>query len=218
MDAEYFCVQCRQPFRNRFPLDEHGRCTACRLGLRDFDAAYSYGVYEGPLRTLIHLLKYEKVRPLAVPLGGLLASALPLETHFDCVVPMPLHWRRRWSRGFNQCELLARELSRRRGIPMLEAVRRRKFTTPQAGLSGAKRRTNVSGAFRGERRKVKGKRVLLIDDVYTTGATVAACSRALRKAGASYVAVLTLARVDRRVLFAGLEVDTDKSAADVVYS
>jgi predicted amidophosphoribosyltransferase len=115
--AEYFCVSCRTPFQNQFPLDAEGRCSLCRRGLRGFDWAFCFGAYEGALRELIHLYKYGRMKPLARPLGNLLARALPLDQPFDAVVPVPLHWRRRWQRGFNQSELLARSISRRSGIP-----------------------------------------------------------------------------------------------------
>lgn len=198
--AEYECVSCRTPFLNAHPLDESGRCALCRLGLSGFDAAYSYGNYEGGLKKLIQLLKYGKIRTLAEPLGGLLAAALPREKSFDVIVPMPMHWRRRWSRGFNQANLLAGVLSRRIGIPLCRAVRRAKATPPQVGLTAAQRRANVSGAFDVARpEQIRARRILLIDDVFTTGATAGACARALKRAGAAYVAVLTVARADRRI-------------------
>jgi ComF family protein len=196
LSAEYFCVSCRTPFLNRFPLDDEGRCPLCRSGLRGFDAAYSFGAYDGKLRALIHLFKYSGIRPLSRPLGGLLSLALPRDQRFDAVVPMPLHWWRRWRRGFNQSELLAREISRRCGIPVKGAVRRVKATATQAGLSNSRRRANVSGAFLAK--DLRGLRVLLIDDVMTTGATASACAMAIKRAGAKSVALLTLARVDRR--------------------
>jgi len=112
---------------------------------------------------------------------------------------MPLHWTRRWQRGFNQAALLAREIAKRSGIPVLRAVRRIRATPPQAGLSHAKRRANMSGAFAPRRgTPVQGLSLLLVDDVLTTGATASACAAALRRAGARRVAVLALARADRR--------------------
>jgi ComF family protein len=114
-------------------------------------------------------------------------------------VPVPLHWRRRLARGFNQSALLAQAASRRYGLRVLHAVRRRRATSAQAGLSNAERRANVAGAFRVRRRRVvAGRRILLVDDVMTTGATASACAAALKRAGAGYVALLALARVDRR--------------------
>jgi len=197
LSAEFFCASCRTPFQNAFPLDANGRCALCRSGLRGFDAAYSFGAYEGVLRELIHLYKYGRVRTLARPLSGLLAQALPRDEAFDAAVPVPLYWRRRLQRGFNQAELLARDLSRRTGIPVVRALGRLRPTPAQAGLSNSARRRNVSQAFRA--RSVRGKRILLIDDVMTTGATAASCAVALKQAGARRVALLTVARVDRRM-------------------
>jgi ComF family protein len=198
MSAEFFCVSCRTPFQNAFPLDADGRCALCRFGLRGFDAAYCFGSYEGVLRELIHLYKYGRVKTLARPLGALLAAALPREECFDAVTPVPLHWRRQWQRGFNQSELLARTIARRCGVPVIHALKRVRPTVAQAGLSNTGRRRNVAAAFR-PRRAVEGKRILLIDDVMTTGSTAAACALALKRAGAAKVALLTVARVDRRL-------------------
>ena len=118
---------------------------------------------------------------------------------------MPLHWRKRWQRGFNQAELLAREIGRRTHTPVRNALRRVRDTASQAGLTSAKRRENVSGAFQARagktRKALDGRSVLLIDDVMTTGATAASCARALKRGGARQVTLLTLARVDRRLMF-----------------
>jgi len=172
----------------------------CRLGLNGFDAAYSFGAFEAELRELIHVFKYGQVESLAGPLGRFLALALPRTEQFDVVVPMPLHWLRRWKRGFNQSELLAREIAKRSCVPVKSFVRRTKATTPQAGLTNAKRRANVKGAFRVRRPdRVRGLRILLVDDVMTTGATASACARALKECGAARVVLLTVARVDRRL-------------------
>jgi len=164
-----------------------------------FDAAYAFGFHEDTLRELIHLFKYGRIQTLSKPLGRLLALALPRDRAFDVIVPMPLHWRKLWQRGFNQSELLAREIGRRTNVPVKNALRRVRFTSAQAGLTNAKRRLNVSGAFRSKKNgSLEGKRVLLVDDVMTTGATAASCARALKLAGARQVTLLTLARVDRR--------------------
>ena len=201
--AEYFCRQCRTPFQNRFPLDEEGRCALCRLGARGFDAAYCFGAYEGTLRELIHVYKYGKVRTLAQPLGAFLGRALARDERYDLVTPVPLHWRRRWQRGFNQSELLAREIGRRSGIPFAHTLRRIRSTSAQAGLSNTARRRNVAAAFAARRAlradALRGRHVLLVDDVMTTGSTAAACAQALKNAGAARVALLTVARVDRRM-------------------
>lgn len=151
------------------------------------------------LRRLIHLLKYEGMRPLAPALSRLMDRALPIDERFDFIVPVPLHWQRRWRRGFNQAELLALEISKHRRVPVLHALRRARSTASQASLTAAARRRNLAGAFRPRPGiDLTGKRILLIDDVFTTGATASACARALKKAGAGGVSLLTLARADRR--------------------
>jgi ComF family protein len=184
---------------NPFPLDENGLCAACRAGLRGFDRAASFGFYEGELRDLIHLFKYARMKPLGKHLAAYLARAHSLDESVDAVVAVPLHWRKKWSRGFNQSELLARDFAARRGIPYLDALRRVRSTGVQAGLGKTLRRKNVAGAFVAKRAAdVRGKRLLLIDDVMTTGATATACGLALKRAGAKSVSLLTLARVDRR--------------------
>lgn len=202
LSAEYFCVQCRSPFASSAPLDEQGRCGLCRRGARGFDAAYSFAFYEDTLRELIHVFKYGRVQTLARPLGRLLWLALPRDEAFDVIVPMPLHWRKRWQRGFNQSELLARQIGKRAHLPVRTALRRVRYTGAQAGLTSAKRRLNVSGAFNAKASaNLAGKRILLIDDVMTTGATAASAARALKRAGARHVTLLTLARADRRMGF-----------------
>lgn len=147
---------------------------------------------------MIHLFKYRGMKPLGGALGKMLWNALPVDDAFDVVVPVPLHWRRRWSRGFNQSDVLARSIARRRGIQVLSALRRKRNTHSQASLTNPKRRLNVSGAFHAGA-AVAGKRILLVDDVMTTGATATACAFALKRAGAKHVTLLTLARVDRRI-------------------
>lgn len=199
LQAAYFCAVCNTPFVNGYPLDERGVCGACRAGLRGFDHAASFGLYEGPLRSLIHLYKYAGMKPLARHLSGYLDRIVPSDELFDAIVPVPLHWRKRWERGFNQSELLARFLGKHRGIPVWNALRRKRATTTQASLAGAGRRRNVAGAFEAmPNPKIAGARLILIDDVMTTGATASACAAALKRAGASSVSLFTVARVDRR--------------------
>jgi ComF family protein len=200
MQADYFCAACRTPFVTPFPLDEAGLCGLCRRGMVGFDAAYSFGSYEGALQKLILLFKYGGIHTLAQPLGRLLADAFPRSERADLIVPVPMHWWRRWRRGFNQAELLASELARRTGLPLRNAVRRKRWTPPQAGLSNSLRRKNVSNSFETAKpAAVRGLHVLLVDDVFTTGATASACASALKRAGARRVSVLTLARADRRL-------------------
>ena len=171
----------------------------CATEYESFDGAWCYGSYEGVLRRLIQVYKYERIESLAGPLGRLLSDALPRDESFDAIVPMPLHWFKNWQRGFNQSGLLAREVGRRSGIPIVSALNRRRATKVQAGLSLAGRKRNVQGAFaiRGGADAVRGRHLLLVDDVLTTGATANACARVLKRAGARRVSILTVARADR---------------------
>jgi ComF family protein len=199
-NADYYCSVCHTPFVNNWPLDEHGVCMACRSGLRGFDRAASFGMYEGTLRSLIHLFKYSGMKPLARPLASYLQRAMSIDDSYDAVVAVPLYWRRRWTRGFNQAELLARHVAKQRRIPLLSALRRKRATATQAGLASAGRRRNVAGAFvLKPNQNLAGKKILLIDDVMTTGATASACASVLKRGGAKSVSLLTLARVDRRI-------------------
>jgi ComF family protein len=199
LESEYFCASCHTPFINDYPLDEHSVCAACRSGLRAFDRAASFGFYEGTLRSLIHLYKYSGMKPLARQLAAFMERAIPIDQSFDAVVAVPLHWRKRWQRGFNQAELLARHIAKRRGAPLVGALKRKRSTAVQATLAVAGRHRNVEGAFAiRDKAAVAGKRILLIDDVMTTGATANACAGVLKRAGAKSVSLVTLARVDRR--------------------
>jgi ComF family protein len=214
-ESEYFCSRCRTPFLNDRPLNANGECGLCTAGLNRYDAASAYGFYDGSLRELVHMLKYEGVTPLAGTLGALMSRAVPRSAGFDVVVPMPMHWWRRWRRGFNQAELLGREVGRRLGLPMSSAVKRKKATATQTGLTSSARRKNVAGAFVvSSPERLSGKRVLLVDDVLTTGATVNACAGVLKAAGAVYVAVVTLARADRR---AGIELCRQPSEQGIAF-
>jgi ComF family protein len=182
-----------------YPLDEYDLCTICRESLVNFDSAYSFGSYEGPLRKLIHLYKYAKIESLALPLSRFLVRAIPLDQRFDAVIAMPMHWRKQWERGFNQAELLARPIAKRYGLRLSNNLRRKRYTRSQAGLTETQRRENLKNSFHVKRaEQIAGKRVLLIDDVFTTGATLRTAAAALKAAGAAHVSALALARVDRR--------------------
>ncbi len=212
-EAEIFCVQCRTPFLSRAPLDEKGCCSLCRLGARGFDAAYSSAEYDGALRKLIHLFKYHGVYSLEKTLVDRLSDALPRDQHFDLIVPVPMHWWRRLSRGRNHAETLARALARRTGIVFADPAYRRKLTESQARMTRAERRRNVQGVFAVRRpHLLRGRRILLVDDVLTTGSTAGACAAALKKAGAAHVAVITIARVDRRAWIEPITRDRGRAA------
>lgn len=200
LTAERFCRTCSAPFMNRYSLDEDGNCPACRAGGVSFDAAYVFGSYEGALRELIRLLKYGKIESTAQPLSRLLVRALPIDRRFDLVIAMPMHWRKRWVRGFNQAELLAKPVARRLGVKLVKNLRRCRYTPAQASLDEVQRRKSPENSFRVRKaRQIARKRVLLIDDVFTTGSTFRAAAAALKAAGATHVSVLAVARVDRRV-------------------
>jgi ComF family protein len=151
-------------------------------------------------RALIHALKYGDRLDLAPTLGGWMARAgTAVLAEADALVPVPLHWRRLWARRFNQSAALAGIVSQECGVPVAHAALRRvKSTSQQVGLTRSERTVNVQGAFRvpeGSRADVAGRRLVLVDDVLTTGATIDACARALMRAGARDVDVLVFARV-----------------------
>jgi ComF family protein len=156
-------------------------------------------LYVEPLRHFIHLLKYEQRPDLAPDLARYLAACLAgdewrtLAPRFDAIAPVPLHAERRRQRGYDQAALLAEGLSARTRIPLrLDLVERVHFHRAQVGLNAAERRANVQDAFAASA-SCANLHVLLIDDVYTTGATLAACAQALRDNGAALVCGLTLA-------------------------
>lgn len=126
-------------------------------------------------------------------------AGLELVADADALVPVPLHWRRLWARRFNQSAALARAIAGTTGMPVIgDALARIRATQQQIGLTQAERARNVQGAFRvseAGRGKIAGRKLLLIDDVLTSGATIAACTRALTRAGAATVDVLVFARV-----------------------
>ncbi|MCL4534984.1 MAG: ComF family protein [Bacteroidetes bacterium] len=152
--------------------------------------------FDGPLRQGIHRFKYRGVRSLAAPLAQLLLPTLDaLPWSFDVVVPVPLHPARQRQRGYNQSVLLAAELGRQRGLAVVtSAISRTRNTPPQMELSAAERQANVAGVFAGRPGALDGQRVLLLDDVGTTGSTLDACAMGARQAGAAEVYALVLAR------------------------
>jgi ComF family protein len=156
--------------------------------------------YDDVARTLVHALKYHDRTDLAPTMGGWMARAgRELLDEADVLVPVPLHWRRGWSRRYNQSGALARAIGRQSGVKVAtEALRRVRPTEQQIGLSRTQRASNVQGAFKvapDRMADIQGRRVVLVDDVLTSGATSDACARALLRAKAAQVDVLVFARV-----------------------
>jgi ComF family protein len=198
------CTICGAPFRTRGGADHpcgrcltrpphFGRARACAI----YDARDTVNASAGgdPLKSVLQRYKYNRDIGLAPLLGALLAQRAPLlAAEYDVIIPVPLHVSRlRW-RGFNQAQLLAHPFAATGAIDPYSLARVRP-TRPQVDLHESERRHNVAGAFRVVRpERIDGQRILLVDDVYTTGATVDECSHALRRAGADSVDVLVLAR------------------------
>jgi ComF family protein len=186
------CPRCGVSFEAGGADHLCGSCLADPPPFASLWAPYAYG---GALAAAIARFKYGPAPWLAAPLGRLLAGALPPAQGVDLVVPVPLHPRRLRERGYNQAALLAAPLPRALGAPLDASILRRLVDTPhQAGRHGAERRAALAGAFRARSFRLAGARVLLVDDVATTGATVRAASSALLDGGARRVDVLCLAR------------------------
>lgn len=174
------------------------QCHLCRRSVYDFDKARAFTPYDEHAAKAIILLKYYAVTPLANWFAeGLAELVIAQKIEADVVVPVPLHRARQRERGHNQAELIARPLAKRLGLPLLPALLVRHKPRPEKHrLTRKERWTSVRGAYAArEGANVDKLRVLLLDDVFTTGATLDACSRALRKAGAVGVIGVTVARV-----------------------
>ena len=215
--GESSCQRCGAAVGRHAPTAQG--CAACRSRRFAFRRAVAPLRYQGVARDLILGFKLGRRASLAYVLGDLLCDYLAeggLSRAVDLVVPVPLHWRRRVRRGFNQAALLALEAGERFGLPVAPGLlRRRRATVTQTALSGLRRGANVRDAFAvraarsgcghlgrlldrlGGRAAVLGRRVLLVDDVFTTGATVNECARVLREAGAAEVLVATVAHTCR---------------------
>jgi len=187
-----FCTRCGDK------VATEGLCARCRTSPLRIERIRSAVYFKGALREAIHHLKYKGRTALAKPLGNLMTTYWqqhPMAV--DVVVPVPLHAARLRERGYNQAALLARELAQQAGLPIdEETLVRKRATAPQVELNAKQRKENVRDAFYCSGNALAGKRVLLIDDVCTTGATLEACAVALCENGARSVQALTLARAD----------------------
>ena len=197
------CPVCGERVFSPYALDSsESRCGLCRRLDPPFVQAVAYGSYDGGLRELIHLLKYEQVRPAAVVLGRMLAGAVSgVESGSSplVVVPVPLHARKLRQRSFNQSQIARHAVKlgagSRRLVRRSRVLERRRETQSQIGLTRQQRRKNLRGAFVVSRpEEMAGREVMLVDDVFTTGTTVSECAGVLRRAGASKVFAATVAR------------------------
>jgi ComF family protein len=195
------CPRCGRPFASATAVTGIARplCHGCRRGLYDFDFARSYGAYGQVMAGAVVMLKYERVTPLAELFGDWLVPIIHAsepEIRANVIVPVPLHRKRQRERGYNQAELIARALARKLHLPYRSHLLVRTKPRPEKRrLTVRERWQSVRNAFDlREGVRVDKLRILLVDDVLTTGATLDACSRALRDAGAAYVAAVTVAR------------------------
>lgn len=192
------CDCCGLPFS--FGVDAGSLCAACIDTPPDFDRARAAVVYNDASRKLILDFKYgDKTHAVKTFLPWMQRAAAGMLDETDILIPVPLHPRRLWKRRFNQSALLAQVLARARGrLCLPDAMRRLRATPPQKGLSRNERHKNVRGAFGIPARHaetLRGKNVMILDDVFTSGATLNECARVLKKAGVAKVFIITLARV-----------------------
>src|SRR6266849_2258667 len=201
---EEICDRCGQPWAEGGDVDgDESVCRECRERGFAFDAARSFGVYEGALARAIVLMKYERIEPLGTWFAKRLMEAsgrIPSQYSADLIVPVPLHRTRQKERGFNQVDLFGRPLAGKLGLPYRPVLLKRERARPEKHLLHFEERWEaVRGAFViRDGGRVDNLRILLLDDVMTSGATLDACSRALREAGAKSVAGLTIARAVRQ--------------------
>ena len=188
IDGDCACQRCGRPL-GIGPQT----CERCDAWGDAIDHARSAFQYEGAIRTMIHLMKYDGQRARAEWCGGALATIVCLhDSPIDVLVPVPLHRAKERARGFNQSWLIARHLATHVEIEAVDALVRIRETRSQVQLDAGQRRENVRGAFVA-RRQLRGMRVLLVDDVLTTGSTLVECALACRKAGAESVCAVTVA-------------------------
>jgi ComF family protein len=205
-EGSFICASCLQslphlelPICPRCGLPQHNGklCASCRDWEAKIDGIRSPFRFDGVIRSAIHQLKYRNLRAIAPSLARLMSEYMSInDINADLVVPIPLHHRRLRERGYNQAALLARELAKLMGLPLDESsLVREKYVLPQARTKSVEeRRANVHGAFACHRDNMREKKVLLIDDVATSGATMNSAALVLKSAGAAAVWGLALAR------------------------
>jgi ComF family protein len=195
------CAVCALPLGQAYALPAGYRCGTCRQTPPAFDRMLALWNYGPPLDVVVQALKFRRLdylgRHLAVALAAELGPRLE-DLSIDCVVPVPLHWRRRLTRGYNQAERIARPIAALLGLPFDPVLSRSRATPPQSLLGRSHRLANLRRAFRVPRpQAIRGLHLLLIDDVATTGATLDAAAEALKKAGAAAVTALVAGRTPR---------------------
>lgn len=189
------CLHCSDPL-----LSDGNYCKRCKGRKFFYDRAVSPFVFEGNAANLIHGLKYNNRKYLAKPLSKFMVEKFLLERLYaDIVIPVPLCKKRLKERGYNQSFLLAKEICKTLGLPLHDNLIRVKETPSQTSLDFIERQKNLKDAFKvNNKKEIKDKSVLLIDDVFTTGATARECSIALKNAGAKSVYVLTIAHTIKK--------------------
>jgi ComF family protein len=195
--AAPFCAKCSEPFSGA--ITQTFRCANCAHRTLHFDSAVARYRSRGLVRQLVHDFKYARLRhlrhPLAQWLGETMSDPRLRGGRFDLIVPVPLHPARERERGFNQATLLAELLARQIAVPLRDVLERIRYTTTQTAYNRAERMENLHDAFRLRKKaNVRQLRVLLIDDVLTTGSTLSECARVLKEAGAISVHAATAAR------------------------
>lgn len=192
-----YCQCCGKPFSTTLKSEKNQHCTHCLTQSPPFTMARAALVYNGPSRLLVTRFKYkDQTQLLPTLLPWMERAGHDLKDNLDLIIPVPMHRWRLWRRTFNQAALLAQALSKSFSCPISwTGLKRTRHTRPQVGMTAKERSRNVKNVFAANPDKIKNKCILLVDDVYTTGATLRACTRELLKQGASEVRVLTLARV-----------------------
>jgi ComF family protein len=204
-EGQYICNACREKLPLISPpvcarcgrsLTEQNTCPSCIEGPVTIDGIRAPFLFQGVIRKAIHELKYRNLKAIAPLLAGFLHDyLLQYPIPGDVLVPVPIHPKRLRERGYNQSSLIARELGRRNGLPVIEDCLVRRINTPPQvrTISAVERRKNIAGAFTCSNDRLEGKQVILVDDVSTSGATLNTCAEALKPSGAASVWGLTIA-------------------------